>query len=271
MNWSDGSTANPRTDTVVAANISVMANFTLANEPTVVNIPVTGITQTSATFGGTVTDVGDGTISREEIGYGVRYLLPGEQPQELQITGEQTGTLGTGDFGGTVTNLLCGREYLYRAFAMNSFGREGTAENAYFTTLPCPLPQGGIVAIFGCTDRSATNYNPGATLSDSTKCVYAPKQTTQQQATTPASTLSIKFTFSKNLKLGMNDPDVAELQKFLDTHGFPISKTGWGSFDQPSTIFGKKTKNSLALFQKSVHLPATGYFGPMTRVYVNNL
>lgn len=275
VNWSDGSTANPRTDTVVAGDISVTANFALANAPTVVNIPVTDITRTSATFGGTVTSAGDGTISTEEIGYGVRYLLPGEQPQELQIVGQHTGTLGTGDFGGTATNLLCGREYLYRAFAINSYGREANAENAYFTTLPC-APQGGVVAIFGCTDRSATNYNPGATLSDSSKCVYKPVQQTQQQAPVLESTLESAstthaFVFNKNLKFGMDDPDVAELQKFLDTHGFPIATTGPGSLDQLSTIFGKKTKNSLILFQKSVHLLASGYFGPKTRAYVNKL
>ena len=77
------------------------------------------------------------------------------------------------------------------------------------------------------------------------------------------------FVFTKNLKKGMDDSDVAKLQVFLATHGFPVATSGWGSLAQPSTVFGSKTVAALKPFQLSVGLPATGYFGPMTRKYVN--
>lgn len=78
------------------------------------------------------------------------------------------------------------------------------------------------------------------------------------------------FSFTKNLKQGMDDSDVARLQQFLGTHGFPVAQTGWGSINQPATLFGVKTVKALKRYQASIGLPATGYFGPMTRASVND-
>ncbi len=85
----------------------------------------------------------------------------------------------------------------------------------------------------------------------------------------PASSDDVK-SFLKNLRRGMDDQDVARLQYYLNTHGFPVSTTGWGSLGQEATVFGSKTFKALAAFQKSIGLPATGYFGPMTREYINS-
>ena len=82
---------------------------------------------------------------------------------------------------------------------------------------------------------------------------------------------SSSFTFTRNLTIGSTGTDVAALEHFLNTHGFPVvSIPGYaGSLGYETPHFGVKTQASLAEFQKSVGIPGTGYFGPATRAYVN--
>ncbi len=79
-------------------------------------------------------------------------------------------------------------------------------------------------------------------------------------------------TFTKNLSLGYKDAEVLNLQKFLNTHGFIISKVGVGSLGNESTYFGGLTKISLQKFQKASSItPVSGFFGPLTRSKVNEI
>jgi peptidoglycan hydrolase-like protein with peptidoglycan-binding domain len=73
------------------------------------------------------------------------------------------------------------------------------------------------------------------------------------------------YQFTRNLMLGMSGDDVMALQRFLNGHGFVIVATGSGSPGNEIIVFGPKTQAALAKYQASVGLPATGYFGPMTR------
>lgn len=75
--------------------------------------------------------------------------------------------------------------------------------------------------------------------------------------------------FVRNLSLNMKGEDVRTLQQFLNTHGFIISTTGTGSLGNETTLFGTLTYKSLKAFQKSVGLPSTGFFGKITRDYIN--
>ncbi len=85
-------------------------------------------------------------------------------------------------------------------------------------------------------------------------------------------TPSPEFIFTKNLKFLMNDMDVKELQKFLNTHGFPVSLTGPGSLGFETNMFGIKTRAALVLFQKANNItPAVGFFGPITRGVINGM
>lgn len=75
--------------------------------------------------------------------------------------------------------------------------------------------------------------------------------------------------FSRNLTSGSKGEDVKNLQKFLNGQGFTISKTGAGSKGKESTVFGPKTKQALAKFQKAKGIkPSSGNFGPLTRAYI---
>ena len=73
------------------------------------------------------------------------------------------------------------------------------------------------------------------------------------------------FSFTRNLSLNQTGADVKALQQFLNTHGFTIATSGAGSLGHETITFGKATYAALIKFQKSQGLPATGWFGTMTR------
>jgi murein DD-endopeptidase MepM/ murein hydrolase activator NlpD len=81
---------------------------------------------------------------------------------------------------------------------------------------------------------------------------------------------AVKFVFKNDLSLGDDHQDVKELQKFLNTHGYLIAKSGSGSVGHETTYFGQATKKALIKFQKAKKIyPATGLFGPLTRKAFN--
>lgn len=83
-------------------------------------------------------------------------------------------------------------------------------------------------------------------------------------------TPKIKFKFLNNLKLGMIHPDVKELQKYLNTHGYILADTGPGSVGNETQKFGKLTLQALIKFQLAHKIsPALGFLGPITRGVMN--
>lgn len=84
--------------------------------------------------------------------------------------------------------------------------------------------------------------------------------------------------FTRNLSLNVKGEDVRALQKYLNSHGYPVSTAGTGSAGKESTVFGAKTAQALKLFQeanaqfilKPYNLSkGTGIFGTKTREYIN--
>jgi hypothetical protein len=83
--------------------------------------------------------------------------------------------------------------------------------------------------------------------------------------------LSSSTTFSRDLSYLMTGPDVKELQQYLNSHGFLLATTGPGSPSHETTLFGDATRYQLSRFQKAHGIsPAVGYFGVVTRGYVNS-
>jgi hypothetical protein len=74
--------------------------------------------------------------------------------------------------------------------------------------------------------------------------------------------------FAANLQLWDRGSEVLSLQQFLNQHGFPVSRTGAGSSGQETDFFGLKTYAALVKFQAAEGLPATGFFGPLTRAAI---
>lgn len=91
---------------------------------------------------------------------------------------------------------------------------------------------------------------------------------TPSGATPPAITPS---TFSRSLTTGQKGGDVKTLQQYLNTKGYTISATGAGSPGNETTTFGGLTRSALARFQAAHNIsPAVGFFGPITRAYIQN-
>ncbi len=78
--------------------------------------------------------------------------------------------------------------------------------------------------------------------------------------------------FNKDIAVGSSGDDVRMLQKFLNSHGYVITRTGPGSAGNESVLFGALTRKALAKFQAAHGIsPATGYFGSATRSLVSSM
>lgn len=88
----------------------------------------------------------------------------------------------------------------------------------------------------------------------------------------PSSGLTVTGLFTRDLEVGAEGADVQQLQVFLNTHGFVITASGSGSVGNETTRFGGLTKKALAKFQAANGIkPASGYFGPKTRLIINGM
>jgi peptidoglycan hydrolase-like protein with peptidoglycan-binding domain len=62
-----------------------------------------------------------------------------------------------------------------------------------------------------------------------------------------------------------------DLQRFLNTNGFPVALTGPGSLNNETGVFGTRTRQALMRFQKANGIvPALGIFGPITKAFINS-
>ena len=73
-------------------------------------------------------------------------------------------------------------------------------------------------------------------------------------------------TFTKNLYLGVSDPQVKCLQQYLNGAGYQVALTGAGSPGNETMYYGNLTKNATGKWQTGNSVaPAVGYFGPISR------
>jgi hypothetical protein len=77
--------------------------------------------------------------------------------------------------------------------------------------------------------------------------------------------------FSQNLHLGDRGSSVVALQQFLNAQGFALAQSGAGSPGHETSMFGPHTLRALTKFQSAHGLPATGFFGPLTRAKIAEL
>lgn len=70
---------------------------------------------------------------------------------------------------------------------------------------------------------------------------------------------------TKLLSPGTDDPEVRDLQIFLNTNGYIIAPVGSGSRGKETTYFGRLTRISLVKFQKDSNIPDTGKVDKATR------
>jgi hypothetical protein len=75
------------------------------------------------------------------------------------------------------------------------------------------------------------------------------------------------FSFQNDLRLGSSGSDVVNMQTWLMQNGFSIPSIASGA--AAKGYFGVQTQAALSAYQRSIGLPAFGFFGPMTRKYFN--
>ena len=88
------------------------------------------------------------------------------------------------------------------------------------------------------------------------------------------------FRFDHNIDFGAVDPDVRELQIYLNTNGFRVADNGPGSPGREVDVFDAATRVALSKFQTAhaaqILVPfgitkGTGRFGNATRKYINEM
>lgn len=252
--------------------------------PTVTSVSSSATTQ-GATLNGSTTSTGSEFAVASARGF--YYGTSASYGSVFTTFGEYA----VGAFSGTVSNLSCETTYHYQAFATNSAGT-GTGSDATFTTGTCGGGGGGSSSssssgggssggttstIVGTTSTVATSFCPVGLVCTpnviSSFCpagfVCTPNVISGPNTLTPYYNASPNAAFLRNLTIGSKGEDVRALQIYLNTHGFIIALTGPGSPGSETSMFGSLTKKALAKFQKSKKIsPAIGYFGPITRLYV---
>ena len=76
-------------------------------------------------------------------------------------------------------------------------------------------------------------------------------------------------TFARNHQLWDTGPDILTLQQWLNQNGDAVAEKGPGSPAHETDFFGLRTYHALLEFQATHHLPATGFFGPLTRAAIS--
>lgn len=158
-----------------------------------------------------------------------------------------------------------------------------STEQSYVVTVslsPTPTPTPGQSSGGGSSSGGGGGSSGGGS-SGSTITVYYNNPNTQNPISTSSSSGVIKSVntvnknqsifknaFSRNLSLNMSGVDVMNLQKLLNYLGFKVAESGPGSLNNETRYFGMLTYKALSRFQRSAGLPPTGFFGPMTRSYI---
>lgn len=105
------------------------------------------------------------------------------------------------------------------------------------------------------------------------RIVYVDEASTTPKNTSPTSSSNSSspsdISFPQNHQMWDRGEDIRLLQKFFNARGFIVAKSGVGSPGNETATFGTLTFKALVAFQKSSGLPATGYFGPLTRAFIN--
>jgi peptidoglycan hydrolase-like protein with peptidoglycan-binding domain len=142
---------------------------------------------------------------------------------------------------------------------------QGLLNSADTTGFFGPLTKAAVIAFQIKHGIVASPTSPGAGI-------VGPKTTAAMNATmvNAVTPIAPAGTFTSSLSEGSTGSEVKALQEYLNTHGFVIAQTGSGSPGDESTYFGVLTEQALAKFQAVHDIPATGFFGPMTRNYVEN-
>jgi hypothetical protein len=222
--------------------------------PTFVTSNSSGLTNTTATITWTTNEASSSIVE-----YGLTSSYGSTTTEADTGTGVTSHSVNLTGLDGCTT-------YHYRVKSNDPSANLGTSSDNTFSTSGCAAVPIFILQAMSDAIRAQQNNNTVTPVTTNNT------QNTQTNTNTNSNLTPIKFIFTRNLKLGMRDAQVVELQKFLNSHNFLISTTGPGSLNNETNYFGLATKASLIKFQKANDIkPAVGYFGAVTRSLVNEL
>ncbi|MDD5165401.1 MAG: peptidoglycan-binding protein [Candidatus Pacebacteria bacterium] len=250
--------AGSQTGTLVITDPSSSASTSITvlpnSRPTLATQTASSVNTTSATLNATLTDDGHASSTIRGFNYGLTT--------SYGSVASSTGTFDIGTFNQSITGLSCGTTYHVQAFATNVAGT-GTSTDTTFTTSTCPS-----------TTPVTTTTSSGGTVSSAflaTLLAPGPATTAYLESLNKNKSPVNSSTFTQNLTVGSQSSSVKTLQQYLNAAGFTVATTGPGSPGHETTTFGGLTKKALAKFQKANSLPATGFFGPLTRAKLKAL
>jgi hypothetical protein len=261
------STADATFTTTIAPDIT---------PPAISNITTSGITETTTTIAWS---------TNESATSSVEYGLTSSYGNMSSI-----GSLNT-NHSISLSSLTQSTVYHYRVISTDPSGNTATSTDRTFTTLattvtPTPTSGGSSGSSGGSSGSSGTSggvyiiYGNGQTNASSTSSSSpwvignnASSTSTagnglgDGQGSLPQNNLYI---FTINRSLWMTGADVKKIQRYLNTHGFPVANYGVGSLGKETTKFGLATRQAVIRYQKAHKItPTIGYFGPKTRAAFN--
>ena len=106
-----------------------------------------------------------------------------------------------------------------------------------------------------------------------------PKSTTPPPAGGPSPVPVVMGSITANLRMGMSNPQILQVQQILNRSGFVIAQNGPGSPGNETNYFGSLTREAVKKFQCAKGITCsgneatTGYgrVGPMTREALNKM
>jgi len=270
VNWSDSSTANPRTDTNVIANLSVTANFAVN-------------TYTVAYAAGAHGSI-SGTASQT-----VNYNASSTAVTAVADTGyhfvnwSDSSTANPRTDTNVIANLSVTANFAVNTQICSNPPANAIAYNADCTATACA--EGYVVSGRSCVMQITNTLTAGDFAAPSgqralaqvknkiailSQMVTELRQQKNLGAGPMMAAVAPKFVFNRNLELGNVGLEVKNLQIFLNTNGFAVAVSGPGARGEETGYFGRQTQAALIKFQQANKIfPAAGYFGPLTRRAAN--
>lgn len=265
-NWNNTGGFNARAGTVTLNGL----NQTITGSSTFYNLTKRTSITDSLTFdaGGqqtivntwTATGTPSSILSLKSTNPGTQWLIDPRGSRVLEYVNVQD------------SKNVSGTTIVFSEYVTNSGNNTNWGETVNIPVAPQPFigPRygGGDTPLYGCADKTATNYQEFRAHMQSL-CLYGNLAATIS-TTTPVTTTVSAFIFNTNLKFGIKNLDVKMLQSFLNENGYMVTAVGAGSRGNETMYFGVATKNAVMKFQKAYGLMVDGIAGPVTRKTLNN-
>jgi hypothetical protein len=201
----------------------------------------------------------------------------GSEPTAIAFDGTN---MWTANAGGSVTKITPPLSAVSANYTVNTVANTANNQNTQTPTAAYASAGGGftsstvtaeVLSQILAPSAAATAYINSLTQTGTTGTNAVPISSvaTSTVSSTAISTIPT-FIFTRNLTIGSTGPDVLALQEYLNNNGYSLASTGPGSPGNETDMFGDLTKAALALFQKAHGVsPSAGYFGPITRKFLN--